>query len=280
MERPILRYFGGKFMLAPWIVANMPDHRVYVEPFGGAASVLMRKPRSYAEVYNDLDDDIVNLFRLLRDPPAAVFLEMMLRNTPYSREEFELSTEACSQDMERARRLIVRSFMGFGADSVCNPERSTGFRANSNRSGSTPAHDWVNYPDAIEAFSARLRGVVIENRPAWEVIKAHDGPDTLFYLDPPYMEGTRTRRGVYKFEMSDEEHVDMLTSLHGLKGMVMLSGYDSRLYKDLGWRYIEKKAWADGAKERRELLWFNKAAEKGISQPGLFEVADADSPRK
>lgn len=248
----------------------MPAHRVYVEPFGGAASVLMRKPRSYAEIYNDLDGDVVNLFRILRDAQTAAALMRMIWATPYAREEFELSSEPCADPLERARRLIVRSFMGFGADSVCNPDRSTGFRANSNKSGSTPAHDWANYPPAVEEFSMRLRRVVIENKDAWQVMRQHDSPETLHYLDPPYMPETRKRTGVYKHEMTTAEHGELLAKLCGLKGMVMLSGYDSKLYADLGWRYIERKAYADGAGERRELLFFNRAAEKGISQLGLF----------
>lgn len=134
MDRPVLRYFGGKFLLAPWIISNMPKHRVYVEPFGGAASVLMQKPRAHAEIYNDLDDRIVNVFRVFQNKESALELKRLLEMTPFSRKEFELSSEDSLNPIESARRTIIRSFMGFGADSVCEPSRATGFRSNSNRS--------------------------------------------------------------------------------------------------------------------------------------------------
>ena len=107
VKRPVLRYFGGKWMLAKWVIAHLPPHRIYVEPFGGAASVLMRKPRSYAEVYNDLDGDVVNLFRVLRSDRAPELIEL-IRLTPYCREEFELSYQDADCELEQARRLIVR----------------------------------------------------------------------------------------------------------------------------------------------------------------------------
>jgi len=109
--RPVLRYHGGKWRLASWIISHFPPHRVYVEPFGGAASVLLRKPRSYAEVYNDMDGEIVNVFRVLRDPARARELERVLRLTPFAREEFELSYIRDEDPIEQARRTIVRAFI-------------------------------------------------------------------------------------------------------------------------------------------------------------------------
>jgi len=161
--RPILRWHGGKWLLAPWIIAQFPPHRVYVEPFGGAWSVGFRKPRAAAEVWNDLDAELVNLFTVLRDPQASSSLVAALRLTPFARDEFNAAYERCADPAERARRLIVRSFMGHGSDGASGQYR-TGFRANSNRSGSTPAVDWTNLPDSLELAVARLRGVVIENR--------------------------------------------------------------------------------------------------------------------
>lgn len=116
-RRPVLRYHGGKWRLAPWICAHFPAHRLYVEPFGGAASVLLRKPRSYGEIYNDLDGEIVNVFRVLRDNGHA--LRAALELTPFAREEFAESYMPHSDPIEQARRTIVRSFQGFGSAAVC-----------------------------------------------------------------------------------------------------------------------------------------------------------------
>lgn len=267
--RPVLRWHGGKWLLAPWIIEHLPAHQVYVEPFGGAASVLIRKPHSYAEVYNDLDGDVVNLFRLLQDDRQTARLIDTLRVTPFARDEFELAYQPARNRLERARRLVIRSFMGFGSNGH-NPKVKTGFRANSNRSGTTPARDWLNYPDNLALIAERFRGVVIENRPANEVMLAHDGLETVHYVDPPYLPETRSLknpydlkyRGMYACEMTADDHGLLLEALLALKGMVVLSGYPAPLYDDAlaGWRRVERAALADGARERTEVLWINPQA--------------------
>lgn len=269
LTRPALRYHGGKWRLAPRLLALFPPHRVYVEPFGGGGSVLLRKSRSYAEVYNDLDSEIVSFFQVLRDPALSEQLETSVRQTPFARAEFEAAYVGQADDpVERARRLLIRSFMGFGSDG-CNAARNTGFRSNSNRSGTTPVHDWVNYADQISAFSARLHGVVIENRPAISVMQQHDGPDTLHYCDPPYVHETRTAKGkAYRFEMSDADHADFLDVVCDLKGAVIVSGYACDLYDNRlsDWAHVDINTFADGARARVERVWLNKAA----SAPDLF----------
>lgn len=260
--RPVVRYHGGKWNLAKWIMKHFPPHRVYVEPFAGAASVLLQKPRSYAEVYNDLDGEIVNVFTVLRDPVLSRELERGIRLTPFSRVDFGLSYKPCEDRIEQARRTIARAFMGFGSNSH---NRLTGFRSNSNRSGTTPAHDWMHYPDQIKRFCERLAGVVIENRPAIEVIERFDSAETLFYVDPPYVATTRRegQYGNYRHEMTDVNHAELATVLRRLKGNVVLSGYDCPLYDDLyeGWNTIRRVAFADGARERIETLWTSFPAE-------------------
>jgi DNA adenine methylase len=242
-------------MLAPWIISHFPSHRVYVEPFGGAASVLIRKDRSYAEVYNDLNDDVVNLFRLLREGYGHELVQN-LRLTPFSATEFAAAYEPTESRMEQARRLIIRSFMGFGSNSH---ERKTGFRSNSNRSGTTPAQDWVNYPDALEAVVERLRGVVVMNRDALDVMRSHDGPETLHYVDPPYVPETRDAGSDYSHEMTVGDHEKLLVFLTSLEGKVILSGYPSAMYDAAlpGWERVERAALADGARKRTEVLWMN-----------------------
>lgn len=276
-SRPVLRWHGGKWMLAPWIISHFPKHRVYVEPFGGAASVLLRKPPCYAEVYNDLDEQVVGLFRVLQDTDSAARLRELLRSTPFARTEFEKAYEPTDCPLESARRLIIRSFMGFGSDG-CNDARPTGFRSNSSRSGTTPAHDWANYAPALPAICSRLTGVIVENRPAIEVMRQHDGETTLHYVDPPYLPETRkqVRNNVtknYRYELTTEDHHELLHALRALKGMVVLSGYPSELYDTTleDWSRVEREALADGARKRTEVVWLNPAASAMQSQRGLFE---------
>ncbi len=280
-SRPVMRYLGGKFgsrgCLADWIVRHLPPHRVYVEPFGGAASVLLRKPRAYSEVYNDLNEDVVNVFRVLRDPLQAEQLRAQLELTPFSRQEFDAARVEGDDPVERARRTIFRSFAGFGSASA-NIEYVTGFRANSNRSGTTPAHDWRSFPDVVPQFVERLRGVVVECRDALEVMRHQDSSETLHYVDPPYLRATRqqgiTRPGKprqeYTHEYTDAQHEQLADALHELQGMVVLSGYPSAMYDQLyqGWERIDRASFADGARPRTECLWLNSTAAAGIAAQG------------
>lgn len=279
VDRPVMRWHGGKWILAPWIITHFPSHRIYVEPFGGGGSVLLRKPRCYAEVWNDLDDAIVNLFQVLRSPRAYELVEH-LRLTPFARSEFDETSGPWPTDpVERARHLIIRGFMGFGSNAH---GRSTGFRANSNRSGTTPAHDWANYPDSLLAIIERLSGVVIENRDACKIMETHDSAETLHYVDPPYMWETRGDESPdYTHEMDNAAHAALLEFLPSLKGMVVLSGYPHPTYDNAlsGWRRIEREALADGARPRTEVLWLNPACAAALDQqmPQLFDLASFDA---
>ena len=272
--RPIMRYHGGKWMLAKWIISHFPDHRIYVEPFGGAASVLLQKSRSYAEIYNDLDGEIVNVFRMARERGQE--LKEQLRLTPFSRMDYEETYSKTNCPLEQARRTIARSFMGFGSAAATQGKnrrgtKSTGFRSNSNRSGSTPAHDWKNYAECFEEIIERLRGIVIENRPAMQVMSSHDGPETLHYCDPPYIFSTRDdARSYYRHELTDDQHAELSEFLKSLKGYVILSGYPSETYDELykDWQRHDREAFADGAKKRIECLWLSPNV--GSSLP-LFE---------
>lgn len=262
--RPVLRYHGGKWNLAKWIISHFPKHRIYCEPFGGAASVLMRKPRSYAEIYNELDPEIVNVFAVLREPSQAKKLEEQLRLTPFARDEFfEAYSFSCAHKVgipmrcvECARKTIIKSFMGFGSNSI---QRKSGFRADNNRAGTTPAHDWKNFADAVPLFCDRLQGVVIERREALRVIQTHDREDCLHYVDPPYNPDTRDAGHDYRHELTQDQHRELADVLHKVKGMVVLSGYNSQLYDDLyaDWKKHEQAALADGARPRIECLWIN-----------------------
>lgn len=254
-SRPLVRYHGGKWLLAPWIISHFPPHRCYVEPFGGGGSVLLRKPRAYCEVYNDLSEEMVNLFRVVRDDGER--LAMLCELTPFARKEFTESYKGSPTTLERARCTLIKSFMGFGSNSIL---KKSGFRANSNRSGTTPAQDWMNYPDALRATIQRLRGVVIEHRDAIECMEQHDTPQTLHYADPPYVFRTRSDNGHdYEYEMTDSDHAQFIEKMKSLKGMVIISGYRCDAYDEAlkEWRRIDKNSLSDGAKKRVESLWLS-----------------------
>lgn len=272
LTRPVLRYHGGKWRLAPWIISHFPAHRIYCEPYGGAGSVLLRKERSFAEVYNDVDDDVVNVFRVLRDPELAEELRLACEFTPFSRTVFRECYEPTDDAVERARRVIARSFMAHGSTS--RKAHRTGFRAKSYRENSTGARDWAGWPGQVAHYVERLRGVTIENRDALEVIEQQDTAQTLFYVDPPYPFGVRTSARwesettgggrAYIHNLSDEEHSRLLTALKDVEGMVVLSGYACSLYDDAirGWKRVKRAARADGGGERTEVLWISPRAEK------------------
>jgi len=268
--RPLLRYHGGKWRLAPKIISLFPPHRVYVEPFGGAASILIRKSRSYAEIYNDLSDEVVNLFRVLRDDAMAERLLRELDMTPFARREFEGAYQIFDAPVDRARALIIRSLMGFGSNGH-NIRVKTGFRSNSKRSGTTPAHDWPSYREALPDIIARLRGIVIESQDAVACMQKHDSDETLHYVDPPYVLATRSlgpkrsmhRTICYDHELTDDDHVALVAALRGLKGSVIVSGYSHAIYDDglSGWRRLKIYALADGALPREEIIWINPRAD-------------------
>lgn len=284
VSRPVLRYHGGKFRLAPWILGFFPKHQTYVEPFAGAASVLMLKPRVGAECLNDLDSAIVGIFRILRDPERALELQRRVALTPFARDEFEWSYEAAIDDLDAAHKLIVRSFMGHGSDSATRGCR-TGFRSKLTDGRVLPAYEWATWSDSIPAFTRRLTGVLIENRDGLEVIQRMDHLDTLFFVDPPYVHSTRSaiagrssRTHGYRHEMTDADHERLAAVLQQVRGMVVLAGYPSELYDRLypEWERFERRAMADSAKVRTEVVWLNPACSAALQRDrgGLFsEVA-------
>lgn len=250
----LVRYHGGKVRIADRIIGLFPCHETYVEPYGGGAAVLLAKKRCKLEVYNDLDGDMVTFFRVLRDRPDELARQISL--TPWARSEHELSYLESSDDMERARRLLVRSHFGLGGSGI---HKRTGFRSAGWRHNKLPVHCWGDLPDVILDSAARMVGVVIEQRHAVQVMLQNDRPSTLHYVDPPYLPETRDRGSDYRHEMTRQEHVDLLAALRSLQGHVVLSGYASDLYDEaLGdWRRITVRALADGGAARTEVIWCN-----------------------
>lgn len=173
-SRPLLRWLGGKYRLAPWIVSHFPDHRIYVEPFGGAGSVLLHKDRAYNEIYNDLDGELVNLFRVLRSSEAGTLLQA-LRLTPFGRAEYLAAFEIVDDPVERARRTIVRSHMGHGTGGA-RIDRPTGARIDGISGTTNVAGEWAELPDALQAIVDRMRGVNVEQKPAVDLVRYYSDP--------------------------------------------------------------------------------------------------------
>ncbi len=280
IRRPALRYHGGKFRLAKWVMRFFPPHRIYTEAFGGAAGVLLQKPRSYGEVYNDLDGNVVALFRCLQQPELRDRLVQAITLTPYARAEFDLAWEPTDDMVERARRTAIRAQMGFGSAGAT--KGSTGLRTDTMRRYSTAQMDWAAYPPVLLDVAERFQQVLIENRPAVDVLRQHDSDETLHFVDPPYVHSTRELRGQagYRHEMTDADHLELLRELRELRGMVVLSGYASDLYAGElpGWAAHRTQARISsgrGTGIRTEVVWLNPACQAALDaqDDGLFACA-------
>jgi DNA adenine methylase len=254
-----MKYHGGKTKLAAWIIGQMPAHKCYVEPFGGGGAVLLAKKPAKSEVYNDLSGDVVNFFRIIREHGKA--FAHLVNMTPFAREEFEIAYEPTDCPMERARRFYIRCDM---AVTTTSQNEKSGFRTaiNSSMDYSSQFLTWFNRPEAILQTRDRLARVCIENTDAFKLLDRIDRQHTLFYLDPPYYNATRSKKSVrigYTHNLTDEQHEQLLNKCNQLQGMAMISGYDNPLYNDLlkQWRREETTAYDDAKKARKEVLWMN-----------------------
>lgn len=258
--RPPVKWHGGKHYLAGRIAALLPAHHTYVEPFGGAASVLLNKEPSPVEVYNDLDLRITRLFRVLRDHGEEFRRRLQL--TPYSEAEFLHATLPHYDEIEQARRDFVRFRQSIGG-------RGDNYSFSLHRARRGMADVVSGYLSAIDGelpkIVERLGTVQIMHRPASEVIRLYDGPDTLFYCDPPYLPQARAdRRVAYSVDMTEDGHRALADRLRCCRGKVVLSGYPSDLYDELykGWRVVRVEVAnhaAVGKSKRRqvECVWLN-----------------------
>lgn len=269
ISRPALRYHGGKFRLAEWIIDQFPPHESYVEPFSGGASVLLQKRPSPIEVYNDLDREVVNFFHVLRSRPQDFINAVKL--TPFSRVEHKLSHQACEDELESARRFFVRVWQSFGPGTR-RGDSGWRYQRNNNR-GVSAVVDWDNLDHLWDVVS-RLKNVFIECDTALNVIDRFDTPKTLFYCDPPYVFSSRAEAGRgYKHEMTDDQHTDLANRLQTVKGAVIVSGYDTPLYRDLyaGWKMLSRDSRTlIAGKVNKEFLWISPSAELRHLQQKLF----------
>lgn len=250
--KAVLKYPGAKNRLAQWICGFIPTHKVYLEPFAGSLAVLFNKPRCHIETVNDLDYEIVNFFHVLRDYEEK--LEKAIYYTPYARSEYKASYEPAADDIERARRFAIRCWMGFG----CGNLYENGFKSGQQTNSPNPSKAWSELPFILRQATDRLQGVQIENLPAVELIKRYNTEDVFIYADPPYLPGTR-KMYLYKYEMNDFDHEELLNSLIKHPGKVLISGYENDMYNDIlrGWRKAYKSTRAEGGRERTETLWMN-----------------------
>lgn len=251
VKNPALKYYGGKFRLADWILKYFPKHLHYVEPFGGGAGVLLQKQPAILETYNDRDGDVVNFFRVLRNQTEKLIKQIRL--TPWAREEYESCLVNSGDKLEDARRFFVRLWMSLHSGTRLT---TTAWR----RGKTVKSPMKYIHLENLYAVAERFYNVQIENRDALKLISEMDSPETLFYLDPPYPASTRTDKQRYAFEMTDDDHRKLAESLLQLKGNIVLSGYQCSLYAELfeahGWRRIDKSALANGGITRMESLWF------------------------
>lgn len=261
---PPFGYFGSKVMIAGRIVDLMPEHRGYVEPFAGSLSVLLAKRPSPFEVVNDLDRDLMTFWTVLRDRPKE--LARLCRLTPHARAEHTAAWPVPDEvpDLERARRVWVKLSQGRGG-----ALRSNGWRFHetpNGRSSSMP-RTLSGYVTRMEEVSARIREVTLECLPALDVIARYGkAPETLMYVDPPYLFDTRARTGIYRHEMGrTEEHQELAAALAACTATVLLSGYPHPLYDELyaGWHRTELRSGtgqnnAAGWQERTEVIWSNR----------------------
>ena len=261
-------WYGGKFSHLGWLLPLLPNCQHYCEPFGGSAAVLLNRSYSPVETYNDIDGEVVNFFRVLRDQKEALLEAIGL--TPFSREEFEMaishSTNGIS-DLEKARRFYVRARqVRIGLAQRASSGRWAHCRLTSRAGMAGAVSRWLGSVEGLSEIAQRLLRVQIENGPAIDVIKRYDSEETLFYCDPPYPHESRGDSSAYGYEMTNREHRNLADALRCVEGKVALSSYHCDLMDELynGWTCIEApiKKCHSVKTPRREVLWVNYSIEK------------------
>ena len=271
--RAVFRYAGSKWGLADWIIQHFPvdyENMVYLEPFAGSAAVFFNKKPGIVETINDLNGDVVNLFRVLREHPEELIQKIQL--TPFSREEFKLSAVPCDEPIEKARRFMVRTTQSIGA------KPDSGWRNHKQAKVGGTACKWNGLPETLYAAVARLKGtqtnlVQIENTDALQLIAKYNYPDVLMYLDPPYVKATRRTSKLYRHEMDDEGQIAMLDLVAKSKAKIVLSGYESELYDEKlpGWRKDTTETRTTSTDTATETIWMNY--DPPVKQFSIYDLA-------
>ena len=255
-------WYGGKYSHLTFLLPLLPQTKHYCEPFGGSAAVLLNREPSPVETYNDLDSELVNFFRVLRNQKEALIEQIGL--TPFSKEELAIAATAPEEeisDLERARRFFVCARqVRTGLAQTASVGRWAHCRLTSRAGMAGAVSRWLGSVDGLAEIAQRLLRVQIENAPAVEVIDRYDSEQTLFYCDPPYVHESRGDSNAYAFEMTDDEHRELAERLHSVDGYVALSGYHCDLMDELygDWTSVEYTKRAHSVKQdRTEVLWVN-----------------------
>ena len=260
-------WYGGKFSHLKWLLPLLPSCQHYCEPFGGSAAVLLNRAPSPVETYNDIDGEVVNFFRVLRDQKNELLEAIGL--TPFSKAEFEsaISDTSNISELERARRFFIRARqVRTGLAQKASSGRWAHCRLTSRAGMAGAVSRWLGSVDGLSEIAQRLLRVQVENDTAIDVIRRYDSQDTLFYCDPPYPHDSRRDHNAYSYEMTDSEHRSLANVLHKVEGKVALSSYDCELMDELYgcWNRIEapEKMCHSSKSPRREVLWTNYQAEE------------------
>jgi len=259
----VFGWYGGKFSHLGWLLPLLPKCHHYCEPFAGSAAVLLNRSPSPVETYNDIDGDVVNFFRVLRERSEDLIRACAL--TPFSREEYYKAIHGSQMgisDIERARRFFIRARQTrTGLAQTASLGRWANCKDTSRGGMSGVVSRWLGGVDGLGDVAERLLRVQIENRPAVDLINLYDAPNTLFYCDPPYVHSTRGDAKAYGFEMDDTQHGSFAEALNGIKGKAAVSGYRCALMDKLfrGWYRFDapiKKVHSTKG-DRQESLWTN-----------------------
>ena len=272
-------WYGGKYSHLEWLLPLLPPAHHYCEPFGGSAAVLINRPPSPVETYNDIDGEVVNFFRVLREQKEELIERIGL--TPFSREEFELAIAEPAEeltDLERARRFFIRARqVRAGLAQTASSGRWAHCRLTSRAGMAGAVSRWLGSVEGLSEITQRLLRVQIENAPAIDVIKRYDSEKTLFYCDPPYPHDSRGDSNAYGYEMTDDDHFRLAEVLHSAQGMIAISGYHSPLMDELYWDWYCTEAPVKKTHTvktlRQEVLWTNY-------NPAVCLVAGASSDKQ
>lgn len=275
--KAVFRYPGSKWAIADWIISHFPEgyeKMVYLEPFAGSGAVFFNKKPGSVETINDLDGNVVNLFRVLREQPEE--LKRALELTPYSRQEYDNAFLPCEDPLEKARRYMVMTTQAIGAK-LCH---KCGWRNHKQMKIGGTACKWAGITEVIDEAARRLKGnttnlVQIECMDAMRLIERYNNADTLMYLDPPYIKSTRKSGALYKVEMDDEQHRQLMRAISESRAKIIISGYASSIYSDYlkGWETDKIITHTTSADKAEEIIWMNY-------QPPATQIDMADMLEK